>query len=302
MSGELERLRAYDPLALRADGAAAARRYLALDVFSDRPFAGNPLAVFTAADGLAAEQMGAIAAELKLSESVFVLPPETGGDARLRIFTPTRELPFAGHPVLGAAIVIGSALGRERVALETGSGTVPVAVEPTGARSGRGRMEQPLPERRVFDHEPELLKALGLSRSELPVREYVNGPRHVAVAVGSRATLSALEPDMAALARLGELCVSCFTGDGGWRTRMFAPALGVPEDPATGSAAGPLAVHLALHGAIGFGEEMELVQGVEIGRPSRLHALVEGNRERLLRVEVGGDAVILAEGMLLPPG
>jgi trans-2,3-dihydro-3-hydroxyanthranilate isomerase len=299
MSAELAGLGSYDPLGLRS--GAGARRYLLLDVFTDRPFEGNPLAVFMDAEGLGGAQMQAIAAELKLSETVFVLPAQAGGDARVRIFTPASEMPFAGHPVLGTAIALAGALGAGRVTLETGAGIVPVVVEASGPRSGEGRMEQPLPTRRPFEREPELLLALGLERSELPVLEYVNGPRHVLVAAGSRAQLAALEPDMAALTRLGEIGVSCFSGDGGWRTRMFAPALGVPEDPATGSAAGPLAVHLALHGLIGFGEEVELLQGVEIGRPSRLRARVEGDAQQLRRVEVAGDAVVVAEGALVPP-
>jgi trans-2,3-dihydro-3-hydroxyanthranilate isomerase len=111
--------------------------------------------------------------------------------------------------------------------------------------------------------------------------------------------VAALHPDMRALEALGQIGVSCFAGSGrAWRTRMFAPAMGVPEDPATGSAAGPIALHLARHGAIDFGEEIELAQGEEIGRPSRLLARALGSRERVERLEVAGDAIVVAEGHL----
>jgi trans-2,3-dihydro-3-hydroxyanthranilate isomerase len=122
--------------------------------------------------------------------------------------------------------------------------------------------------------------------------------RHVYVCLPSEEDVAALRPD---LARLGELPavlgINGFAGQGGrWKTRMFAPGGGVPEDPATGSAAGPLAVHLARHGRIPFGDEIEISQGAEIGRPSTLYARADGTPERLERVEVGGAAVIVARG------
>ncbi len=276
-------------------------RYLLLDVFTDTPLEGNQLAVFTDARTLEAAEMLAIAAEMKLSETVFLLPPELDGDARARIFTPAAELPFAGHPVLGCAAVLCEALGREDVRVETGAGTVEVSFRAKAGRARSGEMSQPVPTWEPFAAEAQTLAALGVERSELPVLEYRNGPRHAIVALSDERAVAALEPDMQALARAaGESCVSCFSGGAGrLKTRVFAPALGVPEDPATGSAAGPLAVHCALHGLSAFGQELEIRQGLEIGRPSLLRARVEGSAERIASVHVGGEAVIVARAELL---
>src|SRR5205823_13896797 len=132
--------------------------------------------------------------------------------------------------------------------------------------------------------------------SELPVELYDNGARHVYVALRSEEEVAALAPDLARLRKLDVLGTNCFAGSGArWKTRMFAPGAGVPEDPATGSAAGPLAVHLARHGRIDFGQEIEIRQGVEVGRPSLLYARAAGSAQGLERVEVGGSAVIVAE-------
>ena len=275
-----------------------AYRYVVCDVFTERPLTGNALAVFTDARGLDAAQMQALARELKLSESVFVLPAEDGGHARIRIFTPAVEIPFAGHPTLGTAFVLAAPLQLGEIKLETGSGIVPVRLERDGERIVFGRMEQPLPSVEPYPGEAELLEALGIARSELPVELYDNGMRHVFVALSSEREVAALRPDVAVLSRLpAVLGVNCFAGSGTrWKTRMFAPAGGVPEDPATGSAAGPLAVHLARHGAISFGDEIEISQGSELERPSTLYARADGTRERLERVEVGGSAVVVARG------
>jgi trans-2,3-dihydro-3-hydroxyanthranilate isomerase len=291
-----------------------AHRYVVVDVFTDVPLEGNQLAVFTDGAGLSAETMQRLARELNLSETVFVLAPERGGDARIRIFTPTAELPFAGHPVLGTAIVVGRERGREQLTLETGAGLVPLALSgggrgsdsdsgrgsDRGERAAYGSMRQPIPSWQPFERQAELLGALGVERSALPVEAYVNGPRHVYVVLDSEAAVAALSPDLRALGALGELNVSCVAGAGAsWKSRMFAPAIGVPEDPATGSAAGPLAVHLARHGRIAFGQEIEIRQGVEIGRPSLLRARAVGSAEEIERVEVGGSAVIVARGEFL---
>ena len=126
---------------------------------------------------------------------------------------------------------------------------------------------------------------------------YRNGPRHVYVELSGEQAVSSLQPDMGALARLPGIGAGCFAGAGSrWKSRYFAPALGVPEDPATGSAAGPLAVHPARHGRIGFGQEIEVSQGAEIGRPSRLYARAAGTADRIDSVEVAGAAVIIARG------
>jgi trans-2,3-dihydro-3-hydroxyanthranilate isomerase len=273
-------------------------RYVVADVFTDTPLAGNGLAVFTDAREIPEEQLQPLARELNLSETVFVLPAEVDGHARIRIFTPTAELPFAGHPTLGTAFVLAAPLQLPEIRLETGAGVVPVRLEREGPRIVFGWMSQPLPTIEPYGDEPELFAALGVEGSALPVEVYDNGIRHVYVALASEEDVAALAPDVTRLARVGAAVgFNCFAGSGSqWKTRMFAPGGGVAEDPATGSAAGPLAVHLARHGRIAFGDEIQISQGAEIKRPSTLHARVEGSPERLERVEVGGSAVVVARG------
>jgi trans-2,3-dihydro-3-hydroxyanthranilate isomerase len=277
------------------------RAYAVADVFTDVPLQGNPVAVFADGQGLSGDVMQRVARELNLSETVFVLPGEDGADARVRIFTPAVEMPFAGHPVLGTAFMLGQRLGADSVALATGAGIVEVALRHEDGTVVFGEMAQPLPTWEPFAQPDELLAALGVARSELPIHVYDNGPRHTFVCVEDDAAVAGLRPDLSALGELGRVGVSCFAvSDGGRvKTRMFGPGLGVAEDPATGSAAGPLAVHLARHGRAGFGERIEIHQGAEIGRPSTLFAQVDGTRERLERVTVGGSAVIVAEGRYL---
>jgi trans-2,3-dihydro-3-hydroxyanthranilate isomerase len=273
-------------------------RYVVADVFTDTPLAGNQVAVFTDGRDVATELMQKLAREMNFSETVFVLPAEQDGHARIRIFTPVAEIPFAGHPTLGTAFVLAMPLQLIEIRLETGSGTVPVVLEREGARIVFGWMQQPLPTVEPYDGADELLAALGVERSELPVEVYDNGLRHVYVALGSPEEVAALRPDLGRLAELPAVMgINCFAGSGKrWKTRMFAPAGGVPEDPATGSAAGPLALHVARHGRTSFGEEIEISQGAEIGRPSTLHARVDGSAENVERVAVGGSAVIVARG------
>ncbi|MGH3035086.1 MAG: PhzF family phenazine biosynthesis protein, partial [Gaiellaceae bacterium] len=229
-------------------------RYVIADVFTDRPLVGNQLAVFTDAREIPEDTLQPLAREMNFSETVFVYPAEGDGHARMRIFTPMAELPFAGHPVLGTAFVLAGPLQLVEIRLETGAGVVPVALEREGARIVFGRMSLPIPSVEPFPREEELLRAVGVERSELPVELYDLGIRHVYVALPSEEAVAGLRPDLGALAELtGIVGVSCFSGAGThWKTRMFAPADGVPEDPATGSAAGPLACHLARHGRIAF--------------------------------------------------
>ena len=287
--------------AIRGAWATAPPRrlpYLVLDVFTERRLEGNPLAVFPAAEGVDSRTMQAIARELSLSETVFVVAGEGEADAAVRIFTPTTELPFAGHPTLGTAHVVACALGAEAVTLRTGAG--PVRVEFSDPR-GLGWMRQPLPAHAPLPavQSDELVRALRGPRPVLPVEVYDNGPRHAIAVLDSEDEVRGLDPDLRALGALGTMGVSCVAGAGArWRTRMFAPALGVAEDPATGSAAGPVAVHLARHGRIAFGEEIRLSQGEEIGRPSQLYAVAEGTAERLERVSVGGAVVVVARAEL----
>jgi trans-2,3-dihydro-3-hydroxyanthranilate isomerase len=273
-------------------------RYVVTDVFTDRPLTGNQLAVFTDAREIPDEQLQPLAKEMNFSETVFVYPPEQGGHVKIRIFTPAAEMPFAGHPVLGSAFVLAGPLQLMTINLETLKGIVPVELEREGARIVFGRMSQPIPEVSQFDQDAELLAALRIGCSELPIELYDLGITFVYVALPSEEAVAALEPDYTALARIqGYVGTYCFAGSGRrWKARMFAPADGVPEDPATGSAAGPLACHLARHGRIGWGEEIEISQGAEIGRPSTLYARAHGSAETIERVEVGGSAVVVARG------
>ena len=273
-------------------------RYVVADVFTERPLEGNQLAVFTDARELDGGLMQRLARELNFSETVFVLPAEGEGHARVRIFTPTIEVPFAGHPTLGTAFVLAAPLQLDEIRLETGMGVVPVRLERDGGRVAFGRMAQPLPTVQPYEAADDVLAALGVERSELPIELYDNGIQHVYVALGAEEEVAALRPDLARLADLPAVIgINCFAGSGRlWKTRMFAPGDGVPEDPATGSAAGPLALHLARHGRIAFGDEIEISQGAEIARPSTLYARADGSPDALERIEVGGSAVIVARG------
>ena len=226
--------------------------------------------------------MQALAQETNFSETVFVLPATTDdADVRIRIFTPAVELPFAGHPTLGSAFVLGGPLQKIVIRLETGAGVVPVELEREGPKIVFGRMEQPIPTWEPVADPAAILAALGVERSGLPVERYDLGPGHVYVELElAEAVAGDCRPDIGALAAATPDGANCFAHVDGdrWKTRMFAPNHGVAEDPATGSAAGPLAIHLARHGRIAFGEEIEISQGAEIGRPSTLYATRRGRR------------------------
>jgi trans-2,3-dihydro-3-hydroxyanthranilate isomerase len=268
-------------------------RYVVCDVFTDVPLAGNQLAVFTDAREIPEEQLQRLAREINYSETVFVYPPAADGHVMIRIFTPVDELPFAGHPALGTAFVLGGPLQLTEIRLETVAGTTPIRLEREGARIVYGAMRQPPTTWERFERTAELLAALGAESTDLPIELYRQGPGHVLVELDSPERVAALRPDFHALARLMHEGAGCFARDGArWKFRGFFPAHGIDEDPATGSAAGPLAIHLARHGRAAFGEEIEIAQGAEIGRPSTLFALARSPED----VEVGGSAVIVARG------
>ncbi|HEX4526816.1 MAG TPA: PhzF family phenazine biosynthesis protein [Gaiellaceae bacterium] len=273
-------------------------RYVVCDVFTDVPLAGNQLAVFTDARDLDELTMQALAREMNFAETVFVLPPSSDeADVRIRIFTPALELPFAGHPTLGSAFVLGGPLSKIVIRLETGAGIVPVELERDGPRIVFGLMEQPIPTWQPVPDAAAILAAAGVSEAQLPIERYDLGPGHVYIELGSPEEVAQLSPDIGALARATNDGLNCFARDGErWKTRMFAPNHGVVEDAATGSAAGPLAVHLARHGRIAFGERIEISQGKEIGRPSTLFATAYGSGDAIERVTVGGSAVVVARG------
>ena len=271
----------------------ASFRYVFADVFTDVPFAGNQVAVFTDAREIPEERLQQLAREINFSETVFVYPAVSDGHARIRIFTPTLELPFAGHPVLGTAFVLGGPLQLEELWLETGAGIVPVRLERDGSRIVFGWMRQPQFSYERYDDAEELLALLGVEESGLPVELYRQGPGQVLIELDSPESVAGLKPDISALLELNPYGTACFARDGeNWKMRVFVPAHGIVEDPATGSAAGPLAVHLARHGRIDFGDEIVILQGAEMGRPSTLRAVARSLEE----VEVGGSAVIVARG------
>ncbi len=277
---------------------ASSFRYVVCDVFTDRPLAGNQLAVFTDAREIPEPELQLLAREMAFSETVFVYPADSDGHVRLRIFTPAVEIPFAGHPVLGSAFVLAGPLQVETIRLETGVGVVPVRVEREGARIVFGRMEQPVPTWSSYPQADEMLEGLGVDGSELPVEVYDNGLRMAYVVLGSEEAVAAVVPDVNRLAKLPNVVGTntCAGSGRRWKTRMFAPGDGVAEDPATGSAAGPLAVHLLRHGLVESGQEIEISQGAEVGRPSTLYATAWGTSDEIERVEVAGSAVVVARG------
>ncbi len=269
--------------------------YVVCDVFTDRALAGNPLAVFPVARGMNTESMQRLARELNLSETTFVLPPERDGHAKVRIFTPTTELPFAGHPTLGTAFVLAEQTQDEVVRLELGVGLVPVKIERKAGRPCFGWMRQPVPSISPHPKPNRVLQALGVERTELPVEVYDNGPTHVLVHLQSRAAVESLQPDLQALSRCTSGGVAVFHAAGdSCKVRYFAPAAGVNEDPGTGSAAGPVALCLLRAGQLQLGQCLNIDQGRELKRPSQI--CVRITRDDDYVIEVGGSAIIVARG------
>jgi len=273
--------------------------YTLVNAFGQERFTGNPVAVFFACDDLDDGVMQRLAAELNLSETTFVRAPRSGGTVEVKIFTPVNELGFAGHPLLGTAVALAEARGLTDMTFETRKGTFRFAVERVRERpfTAYVQMEQPSPLVSAYDPARELLAALGLHESTLPVEMYDVGPRHVFVGVKDIAALGDVRPDFTRLAGHPNMATLCFCPDGagGWRMRMFSPAYGVLEDAATGSAAGPLALHLARHGRAAFGDSIRITQGVEMGRASRMDATARMERDGP-RLTAGGYGHRIAVG------
>jgi trans-2,3-dihydro-3-hydroxyanthranilate isomerase len=284
--------------------------YHVVDVFTDRPYAGNPLAVVLDADGLSTEQYAALAREFNLSETAFPLRDETGdADYHLRIFTPGSELPFAGHPSVGTAWLLGS-LGRiayGRVVQRCGAGLLPldVAADRVELTAGTPSAGEPL------DIAP-LLGALGLDPDDAgtaPPRLCSTGLSQVFVEVASSDAVRRCVLDASALAAAtgpDVETVSVFAWDAATRTahtRVYAALVGVPEDPATGSAASAFGAWLAASGYVrGDGETAYVVtQGAEIGRPSRLEGTVVTNDGVAVECRVAGAVVPVATGTIRCP-
>jgi trans-2,3-dihydro-3-hydroxyanthranilate isomerase len=301
-------------------------RFVQVDVFTDKPFGGNPLAVFPDAEGLTTEEMQHLAREMNLSETTFVLPPQaTGADFKVRIFTPAAELPFAGHPVVGTHWTLAH-LGRvalrepvTQVRFELGVGVLPADLYVAGGRVERVVMTQDRPTfHAVLQDATDLAAGLGLapeaiSATGLPVQVVSTGVPQLMVPVRSLAEVQALSADQlntAALNRvcreLGTECVMVFTfeterAESTVHVRLFAPMLGVPEDPATGSANGALGAYLVHHQAIPVTEPTTTIvseQGAEISRPSTLYVEVDSEGEEIAAVRVGGQVVLVAEGVV----
>jgi trans-2,3-dihydro-3-hydroxyanthranilate isomerase len=314
-------------------------RFLQLDVFTDKPFAGNPLAVFPEAEGLSDEEMMQIAREMNLSETVFVLKPKSESATsdepssasvlrRLRIFTPTREIPFAGHPVVGT----WNALAREGVVplpadgngwtlihQEVGIGVLPVDIEfkdkqPLQVVMTQGKFET-LNEVDDLHDQAEIARALGRPQEDLdeslPIQVISTGLSTLAVPIRSLADLRNCHVNAALLAdvytRLGATGCYAFTretievGAARAHARLFAPADNISEDPATGSAAGALGAYLVHHGAIrseprAGKHSFVIEQGDFIHRPSRINLEVKGDTRVVEEVRVGGPSVVVATG------
>lgn len=291
-----------------------ARRFVTLDVFTAEKLAGNPLAVVLDAEGLDTAAMQAIAGEFNLSETVFVLPPaDARHRARLRIFTPMQELPFAGHPTVGAAVLLaleGPSQGDARAfGLEERIGIVPCVVEtlPDGS-GGRARFKLPaLPEYLGPGPDPTVLAPLlGLQPGDLGIGRHVPsrhgvGPSFTCVPVASVAALDAARPAQGPEAEDGlYLYAPDPEGTGqSWRVRMFAPHLGLREDPATGSAAAAFAGVLMQFETLGDGtHDVAIRQGEAMGRPSTIDLQITIESGALRSVEIGGAAVVLSDGTL----
>lgn len=303
-------------------GAAAARTYhfVQVDVFTDRIFGGNPLAVFLDGTGLSDAEMQAIAREMNLSETTFVFPPARDDcAARVRIFTPGRELPFAGHPTVGTAYVLATRgrapAGATAFALEEGVGPVPVRIEGDPAapafvwmRHPAATFGPPRPER------ARLAAALGLTAADLlpdlPVCVGSTGVPFLYVPLRDPAAVDRAAVDPAALRAwfgdeepLGTFVFAPNPAAGPHRVyaRMFAAhAMGIPEDPATGAASGPLGAYLVRHGLVASGDEVHIVseQGTKMGRPSFIHIRVRPQPDGGEAIEIGGGVVPVLEGTL----
>jgi len=295
--------------------------YLHLDVFTERPLEGNQLARFTDGVGLDATVMQQIAREMAFPESTFLLPKEDPStDVRMRIFTPSRELPMAGHPTVGSTFALAHTgvikPGQERFVFGLGVGPTRVDLDWTGGRLAFAWMYQQRP---TFG-DPigdvgGLASALGLDPSSmlsgLPVQVVSCGLPFLMVPIATARAVDSIEVDAAKLKAVeheqgldgvGFFVFSPSVADGSAtaHSRMFAPDFGVLEDPATGAASGPLGCYLVHHGVVPVTLAGKIVsnQGVRMGRPSQIHIAIGLEGKEIVEVKVGGEAVVLGEGTL----
>lgn len=295
------------------------RRFVTLDVFAPARFAGNPLAVVLEAAGLETDAMQAIAREFNLSETVFVLPPDDSVHrARLRIFTPAAEVPFAGHPTVGTAVLLAlldGGQGRRDLVLEEKIGLIRCVCEPRGKDDGYARFEIPrLPSGAEVSVDKETiaaalsLKAGDIGFDGISPEQWSAGNSFTFVPVRGLEAVRKSHPDMwkwnVAFGGEGSVGVFVFSREtldvqNDFHARMFAPALGVPEDPATGSAVAALAGWVARHAGLADGtHELKIEQGYEMGRPSLIELQVTIERHKLRSASIGGNAMIVSEGMI----
>jgi trans-2,3-dihydro-3-hydroxyanthranilate isomerase len=300
-------------------------KFYQADVFTGDPFGGNPVAVFPDAQGLSDYQLQQIAREMNLSETVFVLPPTDGAAVvRLRIFTPTQELPFAGHPVLGTFYVlaqlglIAATDGVTRVMQECNIGLFPVELH---AREGEVTlvvMTQPKPEFLgpvgAMEDVYQIARALGLPKYVItdmkwPIEVVSTGLPVIIVPMRTLTAVRSIQPDPSAImdlcSRFGANGLMAFTTvtvepSATVHARMFAPSIGILEDPATGSASGALGAYLVQNGVVDVAPTTEIVieQGYEIERPSQILVRVESDDDIIQTVKVGGQCVMVVEGTL----
>ena len=297
-------------------------RYVHLDVFTNQPFTGNQLAVFLDAAGIDERRMQKTANELALPETTFVFPPEAPGtDARVRIFTPSRELPMAGSPTVGTTFALAGAgrlpAGSERTVLGLGIGATTVGLEwgQNGLRFAW--MTQPNPTfGPVVVDSVAVAAAVGvqprdLAGGNLPVQVVSCGVPFLYVPLNSRAAVDAASLERTRLCtllravNLEELPVFIFSpeaadDDATVYSRLFAPGFGIPEDPATGGASGPLGAYLLKYNVVSDDTASRLVslQGVRMGRPSRIYVALSSRGGTLEEVRVGGEAVVVGDGTI----
>ncbi len=290
------------------------------DVFTTTPYTGNPLAIVLDADGLTTDQMQTMAREFNLSETIFVMAPrDPANTARVRIFFPTAEIPFAGHPTLGCAVFLaerhmGPGDFDHRIVLEEEAGHVPVTLSRHGGLTS-GEFTAPVVPHAHGGAAPTALiaRALDLPPSAIGFAGhrpgvFAGGPAFLFAPVENRAALAAarpVEPHWSALMEAGKVdSVYLYSpGDGtDFQARMFSPTAGIPEDPATGSATAILAAQLLASGVVPDGESIyHLLQGAEMARPSRLRLTIEAAGGILHSVRIGGAAVPVSKGEILVP-
>ena len=295
--------------------------YLLYDVFTSEPLAGNQLAVFTDARGLDTARMQRLAREMNLSESTFIVPAaQSGTDIRMRIFTPVHEMPMAGHPTIGSTFALAHTgvirPGSSRFVFGLNIGPVPVDLHWNGDGLVFAWMTQSLPAfGPVFDDRAAASAAIGLQAADLdpnlPVQEVSCGVPYVIVPLRDRHAVDRAMPDAQAFRRFmttarldSAIYLFCVEPAGSVETaysRMFAPESGIIEDPATGSACGPLGCYLVQHGVVDgpAAQRMISLQGVAMGRSSRIHVSIDGVKDGIQRVRVGGEAVLVGRGEML---